>query len=592
MATSVLKWGAWRLVVLAGLLVSTQAQAFQRANQLAAASEALDAGLTDRLIVKYRDATSAGAPSAASLLGAGTAGRRQGVTVSHQRRIATGADVLKLSQRLSSSQLQVMAADMKAADSSIEYVEADRVLHPQITPNDTQFSAQWNLADSSAGIRAPVAWDLSTGSGVVVAVVDTGVRPHADLAANLLSGYDFISSTVISNDGDTRDSDPADPGDYVSAGYCSSSSAASDSSWHGTHVAGILAAVANNGVGVAGVAYGAKILPVRVLGRCGGYMSDIADGMVWAAGGSVSGVSSNANPAKVINLSLGASGACSTTLQTAITKARALGASVVVAAGNAAVDASQYTPGNCSGVINVAATSSGGGRSSYSNYGTAVTLAAPGGDTGAGIVSTLNAGTTTPGGDSYASYMGTSMATPHVSGVAALMLAVNSQLTPDQISSLLQSSARAFTASCDGCGAGLLDAYAAVTAAAAATTTSSSTAEVESNNTLSTAQAISSLPTTVSGSMATTSDTDFYKVSVAAGSKLVVTLAPNASSNYDLYVYNAAGRPVAYSAKGVGQADTVTVSNTGSASAIAYVRVIRISGLTGTSGSYTLAMSN
>src|SRR5690606_31257016 len=155
------------------------------------------------------------------------------------------------------------------------------------------------------------------GNGVVVAVLDTGITRHGDLDANVLPGYDFISDAGKANDGDGRDNDPSDPGDWVTLNQCPGGNRAENSSWHGTHVAGTIAAVTNNAKGVAGTAFGARILPVRVLGTCGGYDSDIADAIVWAAGGSVSGVPTNANPAEVINLSLGGGGACGRTSQNA-----------------------------------------------------------------------------------------------------------------------------------------------------------------------------------------------------------------------------------------------------------------------------------
>ncbi len=201
-----------------------------------------------------------------------------------------------------------------------------------------------------------------------------------------------------------------------------------------------------------------------MLGRCGGYDSDISAAIVWAAGGSVSGVPANPNPADVINMSLGGSGSCSTTYQNAINQARALGTTVVVAAGNSATNAANATPGNCNGVITVAATDRTGGRASYSNFGTVVELAAPGGGSGQTVLSTLNSGTTTPQSPNYVGYQGTSMATPHVAGVAAMLYSVDPTLTPDQVSATLVGSTRAFPASCSGCGSGILDAPAALAA--------------------------------------------------------------------------------------------------------------------------------
>jgi len=353
--------------------------------------------------------------------------------------------------------------------SDVEYAEEDRLMKPLLKPNDTRYSEQWQYFEANGGLNTPTAWNTTSGAGVVVAVVDAGYRPHADLVANIVGGYNMISDAFVSNDGQTRNSNAQDPGHWSTAGQCGTGQPASNSSWHGTHVSGTIAAVTNNGSGVAGVAFSAKVVPVRVLGRYGGYTSDIADGIIWAAGGTVSGVPANPNPAKVISMSLGGSGACDATSQAAINTARSLGATVVVAAGNETQDASNSSPANCNGVIAVAAVNRNGGRAFYSNFGSIVAVAGPGGDTSAsasnGILSTLNSGTTTPGADAYAFYQGTSMATPHVSGVAALLYAVKPSITPDQVLSTLKSTARAFPASCSGCGAGIVDAAAAVAAA-------------------------------------------------------------------------------------------------------------------------------
>ncbi|MEM1439610.1 MAG: S8 family peptidase, partial [Pseudomonadota bacterium] len=263
-----------------------------------------------------------------------------------------------------------------------------------------------------------------------------------------------------------RDSDASDPGDASSAGQCGPGQPARSSSWHGTHVAGTVAAVTNNGTGVAGVAYGAKIVPLRALGRCGGYTSDIADSIIWASGGSVAGTPANANPADVINMSLGGGGACSTTTQSAINTARANGSTIVVAAGNSNTNASSANPANCNGVITVASTDRNGARAYYSNFGSVVDVAAPGGDvtTGSsnGVLSTLNSGSSGPGADNYAYYQGTSMAAPHVAGLAALLKAVDGSLTPDQIESTIKATARSFPGTCNQCGTGIADAAAAV----------------------------------------------------------------------------------------------------------------------------------
>jgi serine protease len=549
---------------------------------------------TDQLIVKYRKGTAGFARAdAGALAKAHDVVNRAGLQMRLLRRDARQAAVMKLDQRVTVARLREIAQAVAAADSDIEYVEPDRLLQPMATPNDTRYVDQWHYYESTGGLNLPGAWDTSTGSGVVVAVLDTGYRPHADLAANIVGGYDMIKDTAVSNDGDARDSDAKDPGDWTTAGECYTGSAASDSSWHGTHVAGTIAAVTNNASGVAGVAYGAKILPVRVLGKCGGYTSDIADAITWASGGSVSGAPTNAYPARVVSLSLGGSGSCDTTTQTAIDGARSRGTVVVVAAGNSNANAANYSPASCSGVITVAAVNRSGGRAYYSNYGSVVDIAAPGGDmrsaSANGILSTLNSGSTTPGSDSYAYYQGTSMATPHVSGAVALMLARNSALTPDQVESLLKSSARAFPATCSQCGSGIVDAAAAVVAAVGGSTGGGTTtvAEVESNNTRSTAQSVTANPAQVNGSISSSSDTDYYKVTLAAGKTLSAKLTPPASYDFDLYLYSSSGATLARSTLGTGQVDTVTYANTGSSALTLYVRVLRYSG----TGSYTLGLT-
>jgi serine protease len=295
--------------------------------------------------------------------------------------------------------------------------------------------------------------------------------------------------------------------------------------------------------------------------------------------------------AQVINMSLGGGGACDATSQSAINSARSRGTVVVVAAGNENQNASNSNPANCSGVIAVAATGKTGGRASYSNYGTVVDVAAPGGDSGAAILSTLNAGTKAPGADSYAGYMGTSMATPHVAGVVALMLSKNPALTPDEVEAKLKSSARAFPAACSGCGAGIVDASAAVDAATG-TTTGTTISETESNNTIGTANSVATTGTTVNGTMASTTDTDYFVVQVPAGKTLSATMTPNASSDYDLYIYNSAGTLLASSENAAGSVDSASSANTGSTTSARYVRVVYYSGGTGsTSGKYTLKLS-
>jgi serine protease len=557
---------------------------------------------TDRLIVKYKDAVPASA-SAATAPGLDRArqalidraGQQHGATLRALRATAAGAHVLQLSRHMTLDEARQLAAEVKSRDANVEYAEPDRIMVPLATATDPYYSYQWDLFETTGGLNVPAAWDKSTGAGINVAVIDTGYRPHADLSGQILQGYDFITDSTIANDGNGRDTDASDPGDNTYAGQCGNGLPAQDetSSWHGTHVAGTIAARANNGLGVAGIAYNAKIVPARVLGRCGGYTSDIADAIVWASGGTVANVPANANKARVLNLSLGGTGACDVTTQNAINSARSRGAVVVVAAGNDNVNASNSNPANCAGVITVAATGRSGGKASYSNYGANVDIAAPGGDSGAGILSTLNAGTSAPAGDNYAYYVGTSMATPHVAAVAALMLSANPNLTPDEVEAKLKSSARAFPAACSGCGAGIVNAAAAVDAALGTTTSTTPTTpaaptltETEPNNTVSAANAITVSGTVVNGTSANSSDDDFFAVQVPAGKTLSVTLTPQSTTNVDLYVYNAAGSMVAWSQRTGTTPDTATVTNTASTTQARYVRVRYNYGPVGSTAKY------
>ena len=385
------------------------------------------------------------------------------LAASHVRRMSLGADVVATSQKLGAADAETLMRQI-AANPNVEYVQIDRVMTHMLTPNDTNYSQQWGYTDADAGIRANTAWDVANGSGVIVAVLDTGYVTHSDLAANIVAGYDFITNTTTAGDGNGRDSNPADPGDYYGG---------NPSSWHGTHVAGTVAAVTNNAKGVAGTAWGAKVMPVRVLGRGGGSTSDIADAIIWASGGAVSGVPtlSAANAADVINMSLGGGGSCDATTQAAINSAVSRGTTVVVAAGNSNANASGFTPASCNNVVNVASVTSASARSSFSNYGTLIDVSAP----GSGILSTLNAGTAGPGAESYASYNGTSMASPHVAGAVALVqsrrLALGlAMYTPAQVEAQLKSTAYALAGACSGgCGAGIINAKALVDAAGGTT---------------------------------------------------------------------------------------------------------------------------
>jgi serine protease len=581
--------------VLGGALTCSVAWAGGKDATVSTQASASAGQHTDRLIVKYRDGSRAAVQAdLSSMAPAHASVNRMGVQMQTLRRTVGNAVVMKLDRRVNLDEANALAREIAAGDPDVLYAEPDRIMKIQLTPNDSRYGEQWHYFEATGGLNLPTAWDKSTGAGVVVAVIDTGYRPHADLAANILPGYDFIGDLAVANDGNGRDSDASDPGDAVAAGECGVGDPASGSSWHGTHVAGTVAAVTNNGVGVAGVAFGAKVVPIRALGKCGGYTSDIADGIIWASGGSVSGVPANANPAKVINMSLGGGGACDTTTQNAINSARSRGTVVVVAAGNSNANAANFSPASCSGVISVAATNRSGGRAYYSNYGAVVDVAAPGGDVRTsgsnGVLSTLNSGSAGPGADNYEFYQGTSMAAPHVAGVVALMRAKNSALTPDEVETRLKSSTRAFPATCSQCGTGIVNANAAVDAAAGTgggggTTT---VAEVESNNTLGTAQAITANPVVVNGRISATSDTDYFRVTLGAGKTLTATLTPPAGIDYDLYLYNSAGTQVASSVKGAGAVDVASYANGGGAAVTVYARVRYYSG---GAGNYTLGLS-
>ena len=599
---------AFKAVVLAACALAllgpqaASAGGSQFSSVSAPAAPAGDAASTDRLIIKYRSgvaAAQANAPVAQRALlhrGAQDAAALLGLNLKLVRVGALDSHIMRLDRRLPHAEVQRLARGIMASDPTVDYAEPDRILQPLATPNDTQYGQQWHYYEATGGLNLPPAWDKSTGSGVTVAVIDTGYRPHADLAANTVAGYDFIGDTAVSNDGDGRDSNPQDPGDAVAAGECGAGSSAQSSSWHGTHVAGTVAAITNNGSGVAGVAYNARVQPVRVLGKCGGYTSDIADGIVWASGGTVAGIPANATPSRVINMSLGGSGSCDATSQNAINSARSRGTVVVVAAGNSNANAANFSPASCTGVITVAATDRTGAKAYYSNFGANVAVAAPGGDMRAsaanGILSTLNNGANAPGSDTYAYYQGTSMAAPHVAAVVALMLAKNSTLTPDQVATALKGSTRPFPGTCSQCGTGIVDASAAVDAAGGTLPPPPPPGnEVEPNNSTGTAQ-VTATPITINGTMASSSDTDYFKVSVGAGKTLTATLTPNSTSDYDLYIYNASGKQVASSIKGTGQIDSASVTNTTSVAASYYVRVRFYSGGTGsTGGKYTLSMN-
>ncbi|CAA9564805.1 MAG: hypothetical protein AVDCRST_MAG86-1091 [uncultured Truepera sp.] len=345
-----------------------------------------------------------------------------------------------------------------SARGDVVYAHPNYLLEAYAEPNDPRYAEQWHLR----AVNLPAAWEQTTGSAdVTVAVIDSGVAPtHPDLTGKLAAGYDFVSNAQFSGDGDGRDGDPTDPG----------------GDFHGSHVAGTIAAATDNGVGVAGVSWGSRILPVRVLGRDSGDLADAVDGILWSVGENVPGVPTNPNPADVLNLSLGGPFPCSSSqaqsLQDAFDRANEVGAVVVVAAGNDGADASSSTPASCGGVIVVGATTLAGTRAPYSNYGARIAVMAPGGNLSGdgdangypdGVLSTVQ----NPAGEAdYAYFEGTSMASPHVAGVVALMKSVRPTLSGAEARDILKTTARPITdpLCAVGCGSGLIDAAAALAA--------------------------------------------------------------------------------------------------------------------------------
>ncbi|CAG9165617.1 hypothetical protein LMG23992_00547 [Cupriavidus laharis] len=488
----------WLAVVLAGFCWVVQAPATLAADGVQAAP-----AYTGNVIVRWREASIT--PSASAVNGA--SGAKPGVSTLEDRlqqlRSQSGINLAVRRSMAGNMQLlgtadgshpdpEALAAKLRQ-DPRVADAVPDRWLHLHDTvPNDPEFASgqpyMMGTGTAIGGANLPHAWDRSRGStGSVVAVLDTGSRPHPDLAGKLLAGYDFISNTTISNDGDGRDSDATDAGDNVPTGFlCPGSSTptteATPNSWHGTRVASVLGAMTNNGLGIAGVDWNTRILPVRVSGRCGALLSDTVDGLRWAAGISVPNVPDNPNPARVVNISLGG-GTCTSIEQQAINDVVARSVSVVVAAGNnrGALEA----PADCSGVIAVTAHANDGENASYANVGSQVTISAPGGGCGnskvlngacttaLSFIRTLtNDGATSLGAYTISNSQGTSFAAPMVSGVVSLMLAVNPSLTPAQVTAALKSSARPHpsgtycTTNPGVCGAGLLDADGALSVAA------------------------------------------------------------------------------------------------------------------------------
>lgn len=413
------------------------------------------------------------------------------------------------------------------AHPDVEWAVVDERRRAFNIPNDPFYSdkqttitpvvGQWYLRAPAGEVRSAInvegAWALTTGSPTItVAVLDTGIRSeHPDLQGKLHPGYDFVGldqggATTTANDGNGRDADPTDPGDWSAAGECSAGEPASSSSWHGTQTASLIGAATNNGIGMAGVGWQTKVLPVRVLGRCGGYDSDILAGMRWAAGvtqdvGTNTVVNvPNANPARILNMSLGSQGSCSTAYSEVFRELTTAGVAIVVAAGND-TGFKVSAPANCPGAISVSGVRHIGTKVGYSNIGPEVTLAAPAGNCVNlqglclyPLLTAINLGlrqpTTSGYSDSSDFTVGTSFAAPLVAGTVALMMAIDPSLTPTKVKEILQATARSFPSSGSGsdvtacrapdtteqlecyctattCGAGMLDATAAVARALA-----------------------------------------------------------------------------------------------------------------------------
>jgi serine protease len=362
-----------------------------------------------------------------------------------ESKIANRLEVIQLDQPISRAEADALVQQL-VDTGKVAFAEINEKRYVATAPNDPDYGSQWYLKDFATpdkGIGIEAAWDHTVGSSdVVVAVIDTGGTAHADMVGRLVPGYDFFS-----NDGDATD-----PGDASDGSSC----AASSSTWHGTKVAGVIGANVNNALGIAGVNQLSFIQHIRILGPCGGDTADEIKAIRWAAGLPVDGVPLNPTPARVINLSLGGSGECLVSEQEAIDAATTAGAVVVVAAGNGGpdqigddLDVMPSSPANCKNVITVAATNPTGQRTTFSNFGSNVTIAAPG----------QAIRTTTFGG--YTNASGTSFATPIVSGIVSLMLSANPVLTYDQVIALLNQPgvANPFPTALSQCSSNINDTY-------------------------------------------------------------------------------------------------------------------------------------
>lgn len=486
-ATCLLSWTMAQAAPVDGLIVKLKdAPAHERAAQLSESARAAHTERLHRLLQTER------------------------MTEARTRPAGRDAQHLNFGRRLSEAEARAMAERLRARP-EVEWVEPntrERLLQAAPTPNDVYFPyvsptdlGQWWLRPDgeTTGNQLPSfgapgvqnAWALQTGQPTaVVAVLDTGITSHVDLAGRVLAGHDFVSDVEYANDGNGRDADPSDPGDWVSQADVTGNPAlfgdcpVQPSSWHGTIISGIVAAATNNTIGVAGISWNGRVLPVRVAGKCGATVLDITDGMRWAAGLPVPGAPTNPNPARIVNVSFGGSAACGSLYQSTVDELASLGVVVVAAAGNE--QGAVTRPASCSGVVGVAALARDGLKASYSNFGPQVTIATVGGDPGVddGLLTLINTGTQAPGADGYGNVFGTSFATPVAAGVVNLMLSTNPQLSVAQVINGLRTTARPHVQSSTGvpacsssaravcvcttstCGAGVLDADAAVRYAA------------------------------------------------------------------------------------------------------------------------------
>jgi serine protease len=474
-----MRWLAWTMLMAVALGVAGVGTEF---NPVRTRPHATADAAVERLIIKLRETASAGAVTPAAVASEEAqieAGRqrvavlagRHGLMLKMTRAITARMHVMHLDSALAAASLAKTLEALRG-DPEVEYAEVDQRRYAHATPNDALFATQqWYLQNSAAtpaAIDAMTAWDTTTGSAtLVIADLDTGVRyDHPDLLATsmpngrLLPGYCFISDAFVANNSTCPGADASDPGDWVTQSDLShpecSGGTVQNSSWHGTRTAGILGAITNNMTGIAGVTWQTQILPVRVLGKCGGSVSDIATATLWAAGIAVAGVPANTQPAKVINMSFGGTGSCSQTEADAINQATAKGVLVVVSAGNEGgpVD----SPANCAGAAAVAGIRHVGTKVGYSSLGPEVALSAPAGNcvnTAPGstclypITTTINTGTMGPVANAYTDQvnnpnLGTSFSAPLVSGIGALMAAMNSTLNSCRLISRLKESALAF----------------------------------------------------------------------------------------------------------------------------------------------------